>query len=126
MKLSPLAFAGWYAFQRQWYRAAFAVGVFLALAATSLLFDLWNYPTEASEVILASTSGVVWAMTTAAVVACALWISASRPRCRLFVAGVVATVALPRIHQISSSFLFPAIAHNGDRSAEKPSANEAG
>jgi hypothetical protein len=124
LKLSPLAFAGWYAFQRQWYRAALAVGVFLALAATSLLFDLSNYPTDASEVSLASTSGVVWAMTTAVVVACALWISAARPRYRLFAAGVVASVALPRIHHISSSFLLPALAHHGEPTPQKPSAKE--
>lgn len=114
LKLSPLAFAAWYAVRQEWGRAAVAMGVFVMLAATTLPFNLSHYPTAASEMSLASVSGSASIVATGVAICIAGWIGLTQPRYRLLAAAVIAAIALPRVHHISMSWLIPAISERDE------------
>lgn len=103
LKLSPLAFAAWYVFNRKWAQAAIALAVFVGMSATTFAFDLTHYPTDASEISLAAESSVLWELFFVALCVSAVWVAIHHPKYRLLALGAVAALGLPRVHQIYAS-----------------------
>jgi hypothetical protein len=128
LKLFPILFALTYLGRRQWWKAAFAVGLSALLLAPYLLYDLTNYVTSAGGAVLLLDWPIVYVAAVVAATAAALALASTR---YAWLASSVAVVlALPRSFLYDVTWIMVGTqagpsAHTSDASSPIPSPTDA-
>jgi alpha-1,2-mannosyltransferase len=109
LKLVPLAFVLVWLPRGRWRPAAVALGVFVALMAPMLFFDLSSYVTDPGTGLLSfySVSPALWLAAAAAIAAVTVWLAIRRSPWAWIAAAVLMYFALPRVVTSYIAFLIP-------------------